>query len=97
MNVGAIAGSIPCLKPLFKIFLEKSGIRSSNKTPRAPAGLRRFSYVRQREDGRSSDEYGSLSRTERGDNGESLQTVDTVGGIELTKPKSAQVHVTRVE
>jgi hypothetical protein len=38
LNVGILAGSIPCLKPLFKVILEKSGHASHNGNTKSKPG-----------------------------------------------------------
>jgi hypothetical protein len=87
LNVGAIACSIPCLKPLYKILVEKSGCEPKDSSN----GIQSFSYVMQSSDVGSSHVYINDSQIDGGESGVNMQTFRET---ELMEP--ARVYVNDV-
>jgi hypothetical protein len=85
LNVGILAGSIPCLKPLYRILLKKFGCISKD----SPTDIPGFSYVMQSSDARSSDVYRNDSQIEGGESGVNMQTFRET---ELMKPTRVYVN-----
>jgi hypothetical protein len=81
LNVGILAGSIPCLKPLYKILLEKSGCVRKD----SPTDTPYFSYDMQGSGVRSSHAYGNDSQIEGDESGANMQTFRTHGAHEADK------------
>ena len=79
LNVGILAASIPCLKPLYRIVLEKSGYVPKYN----PAGMPDFSNSIPNLGVRSSDVYRNDSQMEEGESGVDMKTF---GETELVKP-----------
>ncbi|CZR64523.1 uncharacterized protein PAC_14421 [Phialocephala subalpina] len=84
LNVGILAGSIPCLKPLYRILLEKSGCVPKE----GPTDTLRFSYVMQSSDVRSNHVYGNDSQIE----GRERSEYADVRKTELMKPTRVYVN-----
>jgi len=107
LNVGILAGSIPCLKPLYRILREKSGWVPKD----SPSDIPSFSYtIMQSSDVRNSDLYRDDSQIERGimrsldirstdvyrddsqiERGESEMDLQTFRETELVKPANNTV------
>lgn len=78
LNVGIIAGSVPCLKPLFKAIMERSGYVSNTKAQTKP---NHRSYTLQ-SSGRNTK--GISSQADRGEF--PMQTFKTEVGVKV-KPR----------
>lgn len=89
VNVGILAASIPCLKPLYRILREKSGYGQ-----RSPNNMPHFSYVMTNQEGRSNGRYRDDGQT---DVGESELNTQTSTDTDLTKPTRVHVNVVRKE
>jgi hypothetical protein len=87
LNIGTIACSIPCLKPLYKILLEKSGWEPKDSSN----DIQSFSSVMQSSDVRNSHVYINDSQIDGGESGVNMQTFRET---ELMKP--ARVYVNDV-
>ncbi|KAE9366307.1 hypothetical protein N431DRAFT_419496 [Stipitochalara longipes BDJ] len=83
LNVGILAGSIPCLKPLYRILLEKSGCLPKD----SPNDILSFSYVMESLDVRSNDVYRSQIE---GD--ESEVNMQMFGETGLMKPTRVSIN-----
>jgi len=81
VNVGILAASIPCLKPLFRSFLEKAG-----HVPKYhPLEIPGLSYFMQTTDARIDRECGDESQTERGEGGTNVQLLRKTEFTKMTK------------
>ncbi|KAH6667783.1 hypothetical protein B0J14DRAFT_489146 [Halenospora varia] len=86
LNVGIIAGSIPCLKPLFKFMLDKSGYASKSKSKPKP-NTRTYAMQSSGKTTRS----GLDSVVERGE-----YVKGGIGGVKMQTFKSENGAKTRV-
>jgi hypothetical protein len=75
LNVGILAASIPCLKPLFGVFLQNGGHKPMDN----PLDVRGDSCFFQTTDTISHQEYGDTSQTDGTESGATLQTLRKTG------------------
>lgn len=96
LNIGILAGSIPCLKPLYKMLLEKTGCVLND----SPTDMPGFSYGIQSSAVRSGPVYRNDSQIEGSENAVNMQTFretepmtpKSVCGNDVSKESLLQVH-----
>lgn len=85
LNVGILAGSIPCLKPLYRILLGKFGYVPKD----SPSDIQGFSCAAQSSDVRSGHLCRNDGRIEGGESGVDMQMFRET---ELVKPTRVYVN-----